>query len=342
MAREKARPSYVIAAVVAVATLVMAGALTAAQTPGPIPAGLPTLVPGDAWTVRYSGGARATRTFLREEAGVLVFEVSQTWQDGGISRGLLYLTRDLSVVRMLDADGAEIRRFDPHSLGLQFPLAVGKQWGGTCQRFDEGSMVGTFAGTYRVVGIEAVTTPAGTFQAFRVEGQTYETQAPTRQWRFTHWYAPEVRMEVKLRAVEPDGSATELELVEFRPAGSVRSPAPFSLRGSGQGPKAFLGVWEGHWREIILATKLTVEKIEGDIASVIYWRGAYIFPGLQRPSQQRVEGKFLDEKTLKLDIWDDAGRRWAEVTYTLNRDGTLSGTWRSGGGVAHATLQKEP
>lgn len=335
MRTNEVTPSSVLAAMVFVAAITMAEAIAPAQTQGPNVADSPTLVPGDTWTIGYSDGSRGKRKFLKEEAGVLVFEVSQTWRDGGTSQGLLHLTRDLSVVRMLDAGGTELRRFNPHSLGLQFPLAVGKEWQESCQRFDEGRLVGTYVGAYKVVGIEAVAGPAGTFQTFRVEGQTYELQAPTRLWRFTHWYAPEVRMEVKLQAVEPDGSGTQFELVEFQPAGHIRPPVAFSA------PEAFLGVWEGHWREMILATKLTVEKIEGDTALVIYWRGAYLFPGLQRPRQQRVEGKFLDEKTLKLEIWDDAGQRWAEVTYTLNSDGTLTGRWSSGGGVANATLKKE-
>jgi hypothetical protein len=318
-----------------VAAIAMAEAIAAAQAQGPTVADPPTLVPGDTWTIRYSDGTRGKKTFLKEDTGVLIFEVSQTWQDGKISQGFLHLTRDLSTVRMLDADGAELQRFDPHSLGLQFPLAVGKAWQGRSQRFDEGRLVGTYEGTYKVAGVETVLVPAGTFQTFRVEGQTHELQAPTEVWRFIHWYAPEVRMEVKLQAEEPDGSRTHFELVEFRPAGYTRPPAPFAA------PEAFLGIWEGHWRETILATKLTVEKIEGDTASVIYWRGAYRFPGLQRPRQQRAEGRFLDEKTLKLEIWDDAGRRWAEVTYTLSSDGTLTGRWKSGDGVATATLKKE-
>ena len=74
---------------------------------------------------------------------------------------------------------------------------------------------------------------------------------------------------------------------------------------------------------------------------MIYWRGAYMFRGFRRPSQQRLEGKFLDEKTLRLDVWDDAGQRWAEVTYTLKSDGTLTGKWSSTAGVANATLKKE-
>ncbi len=86
---------------------------------------------------------------------------------------------------------------------------------------------------------------------------------------------------------------------------------------------------------------MTVERIEGNNVTAVYWRGAYIFPGLQRPSQQRVDGKFLDAKTLRFEVWDDANQRWAEAVYTLNRDGTLTGRWSSGSVVATGLLTKE-
>jgi hypothetical protein len=238
---------------------------------------------------------------------------------------------------MLDVDGNELQRFDPHSLGLQFPLTVGKEWQATSRRFDEGREAGTFVGAYKVTAIESVTVPAGTFRAFRVEGQTYEVRAPTKQWRFVHWYAPDVRMEVKLAAMEPDLSVTEVELVEFRSAGQVS----LSARVAKEVSEAFLGLWEGHWKEMVLATRLTVERIEGDTVTAVYWRGAYIFPGLQRPSQQRVEGKFLDARTVRFEIWDDANSRWAEATYTLSSDGTLAARWSSGSVVATGVLKKE-
>jgi hypothetical protein len=297
----------------------------------------PALAPGDTWKIRYSDGTKAKRKFLREENGILVFEVSQTSPRGDVSPGFLHLNRDLATVRMLDTSGAELQRFEPNSLGLQFPLVVGREWQGRCQRFDEGRDAGTFVGIYKVVGIESVTVPAGTFQTFRVEGQTYEVKAPGRRWRFVHWYAPEVRMEVKLQAMEPDGSPTEFELSEFVPTG--QAPPPTSL---GKYSKAFLGLWEGYWKEMILATRLTVERIEGDIVTAVYWRGAYIFPGLQEPSQQRIEGRLLDEKTLRFEVWDDANDRWAEATYTMTGDVTLTGTWKSGDIVATALLKKEP
>ncbi|MFI5342172.1 MAG: hypothetical protein ACHQ7N_20350 [Candidatus Methylomirabilales bacterium] len=222
MTRKEVTPSKVLAFMMLVAALPIAGAMATAQSQGSVIAEPPTLVPGDTWVIRYSDGATGTRKFLKEEAGLLVFAASHTWKDGETSQGLLHLTRDLATVRMLASDGTELRRFEPHSFGLRFPLEVGKEWQDRSQRFDQGKLVGTFLGTYKVVGAEEVGVPAGTFQSVRVEGQTYELRAPTRVWRFTHWYAPEVRMEVKLQAVEPNGSQTQFELVEFRPAGGTR------------------------------------------------------------------------------------------------------------------------
>jgi hypothetical protein len=324
------------------ATIALLAGWAAPQAPGPPIADPPSLTPGDTWTVRFSDGAWAKRTFLRETAGLLVFEVTQGWADGTASRGLLYLTHDLATVRMLGPDGGELLRFAPHSLGLRFPLIPGQQWQDRCERFDLGKPAGTFAGVFQVVGPEDVAVPAGAFRAFRVEGRTFDPQDPAREWRFTHWYAPAARMEVRLRAVDPDGKVTEFELADFRPAGYAPPPALLAPRQAGQGPAAFLGVWEGYWREMVLATRLTVERIEGDTAAVIYWRGAYVFPGLMRPHQQHAEGRFLDERTLRVPIWDDAGQRWAETLYVLQADGTLAGQWQSGGGRAAGTLRKEP
>jgi hypothetical protein len=50
----------------------------------------------------------------------------------------------------------------------------------------------------------------------------------------------------------------------------------------------------------------------------------------------------LDEKTLRFEVWDDANNRWAEATYTMTGDGTLTGTWKSADMVATALLKKKP
>ena len=333
-----ARVAGIRGAWVLAATLLVTLTVMAALAQAPPVAERPALAPGDSWTVRYSDGTRATRRFLRDDAGVLVFEVSQTPQGRGGSRGLLQLNRDLATVRMLDTAGTELQRFEPHSLGLQFPLTVGKAWQGSSRRFDEGRDAGTFVGAYRVARIETVKVPAGTFQTFRVEGETYEVRVPGKRWRFIHWYAPAVRSEAKLAAVDPDGNVTEVELVEFYPAGRGSPAARKTRRGS----EAFLGVWEGHWKEMVLAMRLTVERIDGDQVTAVYWRGAYIFPGLQRPRQQRIEGRFVSGRTLRFEVWDDANQRWAEAFYTMNRQGRLTAKWRSGDIIATGVLTRLP
>ena len=189
-----------------------------------------------------------------------------------------------------------------------------------------------------MTAIETVTVAAGTFRAFRVEGQSHEVQTPAKQWHFALWYAPEVRMDVKLLAMQPDLSVTQFEVAEFRPGGRLSPPAP----GVNQISEAFLGVSEGHWKETLLAMRLTVEQIEGANVTAVYWHGADTSPGLQPPGQQRVEGKFLDAKTARFEVWDDASRCWAEATYTLNSDGTLAAKWSSGSIVVTGVLQKEP
>jgi len=93
---------------------------------------------------------------------------------------------------------------------------------------------------------------------------------------------------------------------------------------------------------MVLDKKWAWRALKSILVYAVYWRGAYIFPGPQKPSQQRIEGRFLDEKTLRFEVWDDANDRWAEAIYTMAGDGTLTGTWKSGDTVATALLKKEP
>ena len=50
----------------------------------------------------------------------------------------------------------------------------------------------------------------------------------------------------------------------------------------------------------------------------------------------------MDEKPIRFEVLDDANNRWAEATYTMTGDGTLSCIWKSGDIVATAVLKKEP
>jgi hypothetical protein len=88
--------------------------------------------------------------------------------------------------------------YKPHDAqGVSFPLSVGKEWkfeyfttnvktGLTTKALDQS----------KVAAQEAVTTPAGTFDAFRIERQVkeYNTADPSRwtEYQITLWYAPQI------------------------------------------------------------------------------------------------------------------------------------------------------
>jgi hypothetical protein len=72
--------------------------------------------------------------------------------------------------------------------------AVGKHW---TTRFEvSGTSTGTNSLTYRIAAREKVTVPAGTFDAFRVEGSGLNEYPfrPANELKFTTWRAPELRL----------------------------------------------------------------------------------------------------------------------------------------------------
>jgi hypothetical protein len=91
-----------------------------------------------------------------------------------------------------------IWRFRPSSgEGISLPLAVGKTWG---IEFDaRNNLTGESikgSSSAKVVAQEAVTTPAGTFNAFRIERQVtqFDTADPSKltESQVVLWYAPQI------------------------------------------------------------------------------------------------------------------------------------------------------
>jgi len=105
---------------------------------------------------------------------------------------------------------------------LNFPLTVGKQW----TRDYKGTYIGsskTMARkvTYEVKAIEQVTTPAGTFRAFKLESD--DRAGPRDYWVTNYWYSPETRSIVKYQfdataGGQEAGLKREIELIKFTPA----------------------------------------------------------------------------------------------------------------------------
>lgn len=116
-------------------------------------------------------------------------------------------------------------RFKPNDgHGVQFPLAVGKEWRSEYVASNVKTGV-NLKGSYlsKIVGQETLTLPAGSFETFKIERQVrdYNAADPSRstETQFTLWYAPQInhwvrrtivtRVEKRLRS-----NATD-ELIEF-------------------------------------------------------------------------------------------------------------------------------
>ena len=94
----------------------------------------------------------------------------------------------------------------PHGIGIKKPLEVGKKWRSRAQATNMRSgVVLRASGVAKVAGQEQVTTPAGTFDAFRVEMRvrSINTKDQTKSsiMNLVVWYAPAVNRWVK-RKVE--------------------------------------------------------------------------------------------------------------------------------------------
>jgi hypothetical protein len=162
----------------------------------------------------------------REAYVAVVTEVS----DKEIVTGISAPGRNASQVVVLDRDLNRIDdatwKFKPNNAqGIRPPLAVGKTW-----RFEfdsrntQNGAVFRTTGVSKVVAQETVTTPAGTFETFKIERHQseYNTIAQTRitEVDSVTWYAPKINRWVRRTFVTRFDkrlrSSTSEELAEFR------------------------------------------------------------------------------------------------------------------------------
>ena len=128
-------------------------------------------------------------------------------------------------------------------LDYQFPLRVGATWSfaSPLGNLDTSGRSFEERGRYKVVAMETISVPAGTFRCFRIEGEIslIISDGYSPDWKqvyrtlSTRWYCPDVRYMAKMhieRAIVGTfvkGANYELdsELIEFKP-GKATNPRP--------------------------------------------------------------------------------------------------------------------
>lgn len=171
---------------------------------------------------------------------------------------------------------------------FRFPLRVDAEW-------SYASPVGIATvdgrifdnhGQMKVVALESITVPKGTFACFRIEGEsnwiaTVDATQPdilaNQKWRITIWYCPEIRNFAKSHLESYRGGAygrgvygtVDHELVAYRKGRQLEPPTSPKIEGTGQDAPAQLsrldGAWEGHrgiWR---ITARIQGDRIDGAV-----------------------------------------------------------------------------
>jgi hypothetical protein len=155
----------------------------------------PLLTPGDRWTYRRIDPGKS---------GSWTFEITAI--EGREVRSVKGDVFDTEWAALYTV--SEALRFEPRAPRLVWPMMVGAE--AKAQYRIHGSRDyphWEVEGTIRVMGLERVSVPAGTFDTFRIEwsGRYRQTKANGRKgtgtFRNLYWYAPEVKREV-LREME--------------------------------------------------------------------------------------------------------------------------------------------
>jgi hypothetical protein len=189
-ARAMSRPAIAIG----LAVLLSWSGTCAAQTvePGPVRV-------GDRWSYDIKDDATGD---LRHAITVVVVDINES----EITTRTIIRGKDRPQTMVFDRDWGRIDdgnwKLRPAGIGIKAPLQVGKEWRSDANAMHLQSGVAFRAsGVAKVVGEERITTPAGTFDTYRVDTMVRlvntRDQTKSQTWTFVFWYAPSVNRWVK-------------------------------------------------------------------------------------------------------------------------------------------------
>lgn len=188
------------------------------QQAGAQNADLAGVLRGDRWQYEVTDEITGEVT---QATSVLVISVSDTEiQTRATSRALR--PNQIFYDRNWNRVDDDVWKYKPSDgTGIRMPLEVGKAWRFECNavHFQNGVTVST-AGQSKVVAQEKITTPAGTFDAFKIETTTRQVNAfdQTKAATFTAtlWYAPTVNRWVrKTQKISIEGRVREANTEEL-------------------------------------------------------------------------------------------------------------------------------
>src|SRR5215510_200878 len=180
---------------------------------------------GDQWTYDIKDGFTGN---LRNAFTVVVADTNNR----EIITRVTYQGKDRPQTAVYDNDWGRIDdglwKLRPSGIGIKKPLQIGKEWKSDADGMNLQSGTAFHAsGAAKVVAQEPVTTPAGTFETFRINMTVRlvntRDQSRSQNWTFMVWYAPAMNRWVKRTS-------------EWRQEGRVRDSYSEQLTGYSRKP----------------------------------------------------------------------------------------------------------
>jgi hypothetical protein len=177
---------------------------------------------GDRWTYatkdEVTGLPAETYTHVVTEISANQIVIGASTQGNGGSRPIIF---DHDWNRL---EGRNLK-FSPHNgMGIRPVLAMGMGWRTEYEiRNTQSGVAFKNATSSKVVAQEAITTPAGTFDTFKIETRTHEISAAdsSKFWdyEYVRWYAPQINHWIRWNSVTKAQSRLlskrSEELIEF-------------------------------------------------------------------------------------------------------------------------------
>jgi len=166
------------------------------------PVGIPDVHIGDVWKYRSIDGYtnETTLEFFHRIVKLNDKEITIQIQNKNVSaKKLQFFTHEWNPI---DIDGT---KFDPFYPEYKFPMSVGAAWNQEYKSFDiHGSSYSSFVRA-KIVALEKVTVPAGTFDAYRIErdieAHSANPDANITKGHIITWYAPAVKKYVLMECI---------------------------------------------------------------------------------------------------------------------------------------------
>ncbi len=107
-------------------------------------------------------------------------------------------------------------------------------------------------------------------------------------------------------------------------------------------PESFLGNWEGKWSPSSRNVWLTIIKVHENKVDLVYdWDATPAARNVFASTRQELTGELVDPRTIRTHLVRKDGSEGPELTFVLNPDGTISGTWRGMTGIERTLFKRK-